>query len=191
MATLTCSTIAQCVAHSPHDFDKREAHFWEDWEHENIPPWLHSLNRFTCIKESILLWNINVSLWVAYQELSLWYVFVFQKDTEQTQAQAKRKSSTVSSSVSSSLSRFILQTGLPLVYITIYQLPAGLRLFQSQPDWPGTERVHLHHNLLKSHQVSHQAQRCHHIAQHRSEVGSLADAKGFSDVIWILCCGFL
>lgn len=57
----------------------------------------------------------------------------------------------------------------------IYQLPTGLRLFQSQHDRPGTEWVHLHHNLLKSHQVSASvlvlpvAQRCHHITQQHSK----------------------
>lgn len=50
----------------------------------------------------------------------------------------------------------------------VYQLPTEPpRLFQSQHDRPGTEWVLLHHNLLKSHQVSKQPPYlcCRHSAQ--------------------------
>lgn len=50
----------------------------------------------------------------------------------------------------------------------VYQLPTEPpRLFQSQHDRPGTEWVLLHHNLLKSHQVSNQPRYlcCRHSAQ--------------------------
>ena len=52
-----------------------------------------------------------------------------------------------------SLADPVVQTGLPSVS-AVYQLLPGLCLFQSQHDKPGTERVHLHHHLLKSYQMS-------------------------------------
>ncbi len=109
---------------------------------------LHPLNRFRCIKESIftpkmkkknikLLFFTFKSFFKSTTNSLFDMPAAWQQDTEQTQTDRPREN--LRPVLYCILNHFIPRQACLWSPAAIYQLPTGLRLFQSQHDWPGTE----------------------------------------------------